>query len=243
MEQTLFAGLQPELRLEVLLRLPFEEASRQCQLFEACDNEKFWQQYVKQHYFITIKSQSLSWREVANMANDLLSMLFEKDVYPSFRVLPFLFENVFVDARAFHFVFGQWQREGLSQVLIGLPFLRDLSDETIRIVDQIIMSVHARLPVSNNPNDFTVRDEPLNAANFYRLTKFELHYRHEVMKIATTPTTYLIPGGQITVDLDIDHGDMIWPIDFPAVMSDFIRYTYEQVMIYQQLTFARYFVK
>lgn len=238
MAQGFFGLLPADVNAEALLRLPFEEATSKCQLFGICENENFWQRYVAEHYLVTAKSNDLSWRQVATIANDLLSQMFAHQKYPTFRFLPFLFQYVIVDMASVD-IAGDTIDNVANQSLMSLSFLFSFIHGTVdTAIFRLYEAMNASLPRSHNAADFT----NLGSLTYHHiLTPFENEFTKQVMERMTRPTVYLTPTGPMTINFDADQQSAIYYIISTDTTYSFFNYVANQTSVLRNLIFAQYF--
>ena len=243
MEQTFFGELQPELRRETLLGLPFVDAEQQCQLFGLCDDEIFWREYVGRHYFIRAKlSTLLSWHDVAEGANEILMSMFGKRVYPVYRLLPFLFQYYIDDYEDIDDLtrFTDWGQNNFA----NMAYVRDAvakSPTAKAAYEQLLASLLPNLPITNNPNDVSVKTHDVGISRVAAIlyTPFERRCASYIMEMATNGTVYLTPLGPLSIDFDMDALSAI-PTNMPLMM--WFLYNVENFLLdLAKMTFIKYF--
>lgn len=181
-----------ELWFEVLLNLPYDEVIKTSELDKRirnlCNNE-FWQKYIQKHYFITRKTNNNN-KGIAFYANKLLKDFYSRNLYPSFRVLSFIFECLF------------------NEILT--------LDDITEIISKCKNKFLSLEDITNNLTKFKKR----NSKRLYKSISMEIsnklskpgqgkEFFIESIDIILQPTIYLTPDGQIDINFDIDKFDII----------------------------------
>lgn len=237
-----FSQLPRELNIEAVLKLDYSEARDKCLLIGVCDDEKFWQEYVRRHYLIRAKSERLSYSQVAEMAHDILTALFAKQLYPSFRVLPFLFEHYIVDTRSVNRIMHHIDGMFGDHAFISFYSWSDLFYENRvldRLADDMLRMLALNFPITDQETD--IRSHTVSVVH-QQYTPFERKFLHVCMEAVTQDTVYLTVNGQQTIPFDIDIMYSIWPdTPIPEVMHSFVEYAQGEISEYGDLVFLKYF--
>lgn len=89
--------LPSDIQRQTLFSLDYPDVLNVCDNNSSLCSNKFWVDYIKNHYFIDSRYINLSAQEVAKLSHDILLEFWKKNLYPSWRVLPFIFEVALID--------------------------------------------------------------------------------------------------------------------------------------------------
>lgn len=85
------SSLPTDIQKQTLYSLPYPDVEKICNRLGICD-DKFWKDYIKNQYFINPIDDRMKYKDIAEDAHEILTRLWKKNIYPSWRVLPFIFE-------------------------------------------------------------------------------------------------------------------------------------------------------
>jgi hypothetical protein len=200
MEKTLFSKLPREINQKALLNLPYPEAKEKCAEFNVCD-EKFWQKYVDYQYGIKEKFDQLKWSKVAKYAYDIVDELNSHGLYPTFRILPTLFEYVINDKEALNDFYEKF--EANNEDSLGLYGLADIAEDGIFGSDDVEeIRILIRDGIGIDPSK-AIKKELSKLTDLAKAKRVK-KYLQDVMKAALKPTTYLTTKGSIELNVDVD---------------------------------------
>jgi hypothetical protein len=242
MEKPLRKRLPRDLNIKIILELPYSEAKKKCIFFNVCEDENLWRQYVKYNYFIEKKSDKLSWTQVAEMANEILESMFEKNNYPTFRVLPFLFEYFIKGENEIQEILGQIRDNFYNNGFVDINSFSDLyyGKPADKVADKFGENLFPNLPETSNESDISVgRHNDPNPKRHY--TEFEWKCATYITDIITKPINYLAREGLVEIEFDSDSHGAILMVERPNVMSAFLENLQGQFYDYATIMFIKNF--
>lgn len=167
-----------------------------------CNNNEFWRRYIEKNYYINIDKNT---KEIAYQANKVLIYLFSRNVYPSFRVLPFIFEHllsVLGDNNrplTLRIILDSIVVENtlLSMNVVGNGLSKVLSGEQLEITERYYNGIRSDI-ISN------ISEDPIlsNLKQFTFTTKQEQQFFMDCSDFVLQPTVYLTSEGHVNIDID-----------------------------------------
>jgi len=221
-----------EIITNLIINLSPQDIISYCQtnkvLNRLCNDEYFWEQYIKQRYFIDQIPTDKTYKETAFLADKILNELFNKELYPSYRVLSFIINNMEVE-----------------QILEDINGLTDQ-----QIIDTTSFESIGRIKYQKAISKIfpTITLPPvsgfawLGGAQFTHvvLNSNEKNFYHTFLRYVMVPTIYLTPKGPLILNLDADLAGYLLNTEVISVadsMFDFVLYDMDY---YKRILFMRY---
>lgn len=210
----------PILSYNILYNLKPSEILRNCSINRnisyICNDEYMWAEYCKRHYFINIKRDVFTWREIAIFSEKMLTLLFKHKIYPSYRILQIytlMVEELKIDELVLKSVTKDQEIISYSiYIEIGDVNLYDYSHEEINdLLDKYGF------------DEFILSDKPdlLNSFGDQLFDESSMKYYKYIMDLVRRPTKYFVNKviqkepykdihTYITMDFDVDMNDYIY---------------------------------
>ena len=183
--------LPAELIFDIYLHLKPSDLLAMCRYnIELCDRDDLWRYYIRRKYFINNVPDNMSAQETALLAERILTKMFVKHLYPTYRVLDVIinkFTELYIDKFIDIFLVDQ---------LVRCNSFKDVRDpDKIITFPNIIFTLPSGNPQASDNRKF--------GSNII-LNKFEKEYIRQILEHTTRPTLYLVPNGTVTLNYDAD---------------------------------------
>lgn len=162
--------LPGDIQRQTFYSLPYPDVKNICRKLNICD-DKFWGNYIQNYYFINPKNTDLPGWQIADMAHDYLLQFWQKNIYPSWRVLPFIFEVLIPNGKKiniqsfpdnkilpfFQLLSGR-NVEDLTSTDRGLIFWEKEISETVKSFKNKIDTINHTLKETEKPTNYWTPD-------------------------------------------------------------------------------------
>ena len=218
-------SLPAELIFDIYLHLNPSDLVDLCQsnvsMLHVGRNEYLWLYYIKRKYFIDRIPATKTGVEVALMAEDILEVLFEHELYPTFRVL----DNVINDLTG-------------NEIYMKIG---NRTDQQLISVDNFYDTEYPQLfqPVDVGECGNVHYD---NIGNHIVLEPTFKRYFHRISNLVNVPTVYLVPTGTVVINFDADMCNfLICDNSLTKDNHDVNEYVYDNFSVYCRILFVQYF--
>lgn len=178
------SSLPSDIQKQTLYSLPYPDAEKNCSCLDICD-DKFWRNYIKNQYFINPDNVNMPFKDVAKYAYDILLKFWNKNSYPSWRVLPFIFEV--------------WEP---TKKTLPLKLIDKFSDDGIAPFSIFVPGAKIDKLKADFPLTERFWGKEIEKAEFNFKTDNEII--DYMLKECESPTAYWTPSGLQDLNFDID---------------------------------------
>lgn len=184
----LYLNLLPlDIRRKTLFNLDYPDVLNICNTNPHLCKNKFWEDYIKNHYFINPGRITLPAQEVAEYSHKILLEYWKRNNYPSWRTLPFIFEVLIPDGQTYAQIF----KNILSLQIGRISSFSNASDQGhMHVLWSTYRSIN-RFWGSEYGIRGTMPSENSNIIKW-------------VLKECEKPTAYWTPNGLQNMNFDID---------------------------------------
>ena len=195
---------------------------------------------LKSKYFITRIPEGKTPQEVGFLAERILRRLFEKEHYPTSRVLEFALNNL--SEKQVERAIDNWTPQQLFDIYCfheELTFETDTKFSHVPGVTEVLT-----LPEGKPTSEFRNHLEIHNI-----LSPFEKQYWKQILDFVRVPTIYLTPQGPVSINYDKDRLSYLQfeGLKAPVVtegidaFDEFHEYIYNNMSVVERVLFVQHF--
>lgn len=204
---------------------------------DTIDNPAYWIQHLKDEYFITSIPEGRNPQEVASLAKRILNWMFERELYPTSRVLQFAITHLpeeLISAA----VENKTPQQLMSIYDFHEGITYDLKKEFPRVPG---VTEHITFPEGGTLSSTTRFTDHLQM--HLVLNSFEKQYWKTILNFVMNPTIYLTPQGPVVVTFDKDRYEYLEfeNIGYNDKLEIFQDYISDNMTCYERMLFVQYF--